>query len=101
MREQTLGILSFVTTRSVFTPAIRERLVRWVAMHYLHGENSEQHEKELQTLLKDVDTERIKTLRNRFQRMRRMTPVRRGSAAYPRFLNRRNSSSGTSKTDKR
>lgn len=101
VREQTLGILSFVTTRSVFTPAIRERLVRWVAMHYLHGENSEQHEKELQTLLKDVDTERIKTLRNRFQRMRRMTPVRRGSAAYPRFLNRRNSSSGTSKTDKR
>ncbi len=101
VREQTLGILSFVTTRSVFTPAIRERLVRWVAMHYLHGENSEQHEKELQTLLKDVDTERIKTLRNRFQRMRRATPVRRGSAGSTRFPNRRNGSNGSTRPDKR
>ncbi len=70
LREQTLGILSFVTSRSDFTPAMRERLVKWVAMHYVRGNDSARHEKELRTLMKDFDAERIKTLRARFQRMR-------------------------------
>ncbi len=87
LRERTLGILSFVTSRSDFTPTMRDRLVKWVAMHYRHDSDSAQQEKELRTLLKDFDSDRIKTLRDRFKRMRRMQPGRypsRGSRLFRR-----------------
>jgi hypothetical protein len=87
VRERTLGILSFVTSRSDFTPSMRDRLVKWVAMHYRHDSDSAQQEKELRTLLKDFDSDRIKTLRDRFKRMRRMQPGRypsRGSRLFRR-----------------
>lgn len=70
-RERTLGVLSFVTSRNDFTPAVREKLVRAVALHSLHGDDAAQHELELRTLLKDYDAERIKSLRDRMLRMRR------------------------------
>lgn len=70
-RERTLGVLSFVTSRNDFTPAVREKLVQWVALHYLHGNDAAQHELELRTLLKDYDAERIRNLRDRMLRMRR------------------------------
>ncbi|MBR5894465.1 MAG: serine/threonine protein kinase [Akkermansia sp.] len=69
-RERTLGVLSFVTSRDDFTPSMREKLVKWVALHYVRG-NVSQREQELRTLLKDYDAERIKSLRDRFQRLRR------------------------------
>ena len=76
-RERTLGVLSFVTSRSDFTPDMRERLVRWVAMHYVNGaENAEQREEELKALLKDFDAERIRSLRSRFRRLQMRPPGR-------------------------
>lgn len=94
-RERTLGILSFVTARSDFTPAMRDKLVQWVAMHNLHGDDAVQHEQELRTLLKDYDSERIKALRDRLLRMRR-APQR-----YPsRRFRRSRSVYPTSPTDK-
>lgn len=89
IREQTLGILSFVTSRSDFTPAMRERLVKWVARHYMRSSDSDQHEKELRTLLKDFDAARIKTLRDRFIRMRGNAPMR-PTMRRPRYFRRRN-----------
>lgn len=68
--ERTLAILSFLTERADFTPAIRERLVMLVAMHPQHEEGRSQQEEELRTLLQDYDDERIKALRLRMQRMR-------------------------------
>lgn len=88
-RERTLGILSFVTARSDFTPAMRDKLVQWVAMHNLRDEAAAQHEQELRTLLKDYDSERIKALRDRLLRMRRAPQhfhsrrFRRNRSAYP------------------
>ncbi len=85
-RERTLGILSFVTARSDFTPAIRDRLVKWVALHYIHGDDASQHEQELRTLLRDVDAERIRSLRKRMLHMRRAlhprTPRRPGRGHF-------------------
>ena len=76
-RERTLGVLSFVASRSDFTPDIRDRLVRLVAMNYLaDAENAEQREDELNALLKDYDAERIRSLRSRFRRMQMRPPGR-------------------------
>lgn len=76
-RERTLGVLSFVSSRSDFTPDIRDRLVRLVAMNYLaDAENAEQREDELNALLKDYDAERIRSLRSRFRRMQMRPPGR-------------------------
>lgn len=77
-RERTLGILSFVTARNDFTPTMRDKLVHWVAMHDLHGDDAAQHEQELRTLLKDYDAERIQALRARLHRMRRAPRQRPG-----------------------
>lgn len=91
-RERTLGVLSFVTSRNDFTPAVREKLVRSVALHSLHGDDAAQHELELRTLLKDYDAERIKSLRDRMLRMRR-APGR-----YGQYRRSRGRSSGPKNT---
>ncbi|MDO5472565.1 MAG: protein kinase [Akkermansia sp.] len=89
-RERTLGVLSFVTLRHDFTPAIREKLVHWATRHYMRENHTPQHEEELKTLLKDYDAERIKALNNRLLRMRRMRPGRGGRHFFPgRAGNRR------------
>lgn len=75
-RERTLGVLSFVTLRNDFTPAVRDRLVRWVSRNYLHGADAATREEELRTLLKDYDAERIKSLNIRLQNLRRSRPGR-------------------------
>ena len=76
-RERTLGVLSFVTSRSDFTSAMREKLAAWVAMHYRAGYDAAQHELELRTLLRDFDSARIQALRQRQLRMRRTPGHRR------------------------
>lgn len=82
-RERTLGMLSFVTSRGDFTPALRDKLVKLFTRYYLHGNAAAQLGPELRTLLKDYDAERIKALRERLLRMRR-APRRFPRRPHPR-----------------
>ena len=75
--ERTLAILSFLTERADFTPAMRERLVMLVAAHPQHEQGRSQQKEEIRTLLRNYDDERIKTLQQRMESMRSAPPGNR------------------------
>lgn len=71
MNERTLGILSFLISRSDFTPEDRERLVFLVANRTSRaGADSEQQEKEILTLLNHFDDDRAEIIRKRLQQQK-------------------------------
>ena len=75
--ERTLGVLSFLTGRSDFTPEIREKLIMLVAMQPSRESDETRREDELRTLLRNYDEKRIEALRRRMQVMRREMSRRR------------------------
>ncbi len=74
--ERTLGVLSFLTNRSDFTPEMRERLAMLVGMHPEGTTDREQQEAELKLLLQSHEAERAKALRERLRSMREHRPRR-------------------------
>lgn len=75
---RTLAILSFLTERADFTPAMRERLVMLVASHPQHEQGRSQQEEEIRTLLRDYDEERIQALQQRIRSVRDNSPYGAG-----------------------
>ena len=75
--ERTIGVLSFLTSRSDFTPEIRERLYMLVATQPMHSADKERRDDELRTLMQNYNEERIEALRRRLQMMRRDMEHRR------------------------
>ena len=81
--ERTLGILSFLTSRTDFTQEIRERLIMLVAMHPAREEERTRREEELRTLLQNYDGNRIENLRRRLEYMRHEMEQRRNRMREP------------------
>lgn len=76
LNEQTLGVLSLLSTGSQFSPEMRERLVMLVSMHPSAPEARTQQEAEISLLLKNHDEQRLQKVRERLQQMRRHLPRR-------------------------
>lgn len=77
LNEQTLGVLSLLSSGSQFSPEMRERLVMLVSMHPTAPEARSQQEAEISLLLKDYDEKRLQQVRERLQMMRRHVHARR------------------------
>lgn len=69
-REQTLGALSLVTSRSDFSPEVREKLALLVSLQPEAESKSSRREEEISLLLHSMDEARKQELRRRLQRMR-------------------------------
>ena len=69
--EKTLGVLSLLTSRADFTPAMRERLVMLVSMHPTEESARSQQEAEISLLLQSYDEKRMQELRSRIQQQMR------------------------------
>ena len=70
VNEQTLGVLSLVTSRDDFTQEQRERLAMLVSMHPAQDADRSQQETEISLLLQSSDEKRMQELRINMQRMR-------------------------------
>lgn len=70
LNQQTLGVLRLLTSRSGFTPEMRERLIMLVSMHPRADAARSQQEAEISVLLQAYDEKRMKELRQRLQQMR-------------------------------
>lgn len=77
LNEQTLGVLSLLSSGSQFSPEMRERLVMLVSMHPTAPEARSQQEAEISLLLKNYDEKRLQQVRERLQIMRRHVHARR------------------------
>ena len=75
--ERTQGVLSFLTSRSDFTPEIRDRLIMLVAMQPAQDADKKRREAELRTLLLNYDEKRITNLRQRMKHLRQEIEQRR------------------------
>jgi len=67
--EMTLGVISLVTSRSDYTPEMRERLALLVSMHG-RSRNRTQQEAEISLLLESMDEKRMQEVRRRINSMR-------------------------------
>lgn len=70
VNEQTLGVLSLVTSRDDFTQEQRERLAMLVSMHPAQDADRSQQETEISLLLQSSDEKRLQELRRNMRRMR-------------------------------
>ncbi len=68
--ERTLGVLSFLCSRSDFSEEQRERLIMMIAMLPTAAAISEQQEKELRLLMQSYDDRRAEKMRKQFNKMR-------------------------------
>lgn len=72
--EMTLGVISLITTRSDYTPEMRERLAVLVSMHPQADEARSQQEAEISLLLESMDEKRMQEVRRRIKSMRSRRP---------------------------
>ena len=72
--EMTLGVISLITTRSDYTPEMRERLAVLVSMHPQADAARTQQEAEISLLLESMDEKRMQEVRQRIKSMRSRRP---------------------------
>lgn len=78
----TLGVISLITSRSDYTPEMRERLALLVSMHG-RGKNRTQQEAEISLLLESMDEKRMQEVRRRINSMRAHRPRPHRGGPHP------------------
>ncbi len=73
-KEMTLGVISLITTRSDYTPEMRERLAMLVSVQPEADAARDVQEEEISLLLDSLDEKRMKEVRERIKSMRTRRP---------------------------
>ncbi len=73
-KEMTLGVISLITTRSDYSPEMRERLAVLVSVQPKAGISREMQEEEISLLLDSLDEKRMKEVRERIKNIRSRRP---------------------------
>lgn len=68
--EMTLGVISLITTRTDYTPEMRERLAVLVSMHPKAEDARSQQQAEISLLLESLDEKRLQDVRKRMKAIR-------------------------------
>lgn len=82
-KEMTLGVISLITTRSDYTPEMRERLAVLVSVQPQADSARDVQEEEISLLLDSLDEKRMKEVRERIKAMRTRRPRPNWGAPMP------------------
>ena len=82
-KEMTLGVVSLITTRSDYTPEMRERLAMLVSVQPQADDARDVQEEEISLLLDSLDEKRMKEVRERIKAMRTRRPRPNWGAPMP------------------